>query len=191
MAQDFAKKRNAGNTKAKKPSPRAATRNAESGGSQWSWYFSGLFSGVLLCVIGYYAVNHLRTNSPLQNDTATTTATDTPPETQLDFYDYLPQAEVEVNVVPVEVADNSGEEANPVTYLLQAASFQDPNDAEELRARLILLNMNVRIEPTPINGQTWYRVQAGPFIGRRSVEAAQNTLRENNINPIRLKISSQ
>jgi len=192
MAQDFAKSRKSPAKAGNKKAPRAATRNPAGNDSHWSWFFSGLLSGLLLCVIGYYAINHLRTNSPITENAAARAPAEESTETQLDFYEYLPQAVVEVNVVPVEVANNtSQEESNPVTYLLQAGSFLDPNDAEELRARLILLNMDVRIQPTPISGRTWYRVQAGPFIGRRSVESAQNTLRENNIDPIRLRISDQ
>ena len=191
MAQDFAKSRNSSAGTSKKKPSRAATRNTEQNGNPWSWFFTGLFSGVLMCVIGYFAIDHLRTSSPLANDQAANSASEATPGTQLQFYDYLPQAEVEVNVVPVEVAGNAQEEANPVTYLLQAGSFQDPNDAEELRAKLILLNMDVRIQPTSISGRTWYRVQAGPFIGRRSVDAAQNTLIENNIDPIKMRIPGQ
>jgi len=193
MAQDFAKSRKtAAKPGSNKKSPRAATRTQPGSDSHWSWYFSGLLSGLLLCVIGYYAINHLRSNSPLIENTASPAPAEQGTETRLDFYEYLPQAEVEVNVVPVEVANNASREENDtITYLLQAGSFLDPNDAEELRARLILLNMDVRIQPTPISGRTWYRVQAGPFMGRRSVESAQNTLRENNIDPIRLRISEQ
>ena len=190
MSQDFAKSRNAGAGKNAKKTPRAAaTRNAAQNESPWSWFFSGLLSGVLLCVIGYYAINHLRTSSPIADISAGAEQGAEGNDREFQFYEYLPQAEVEVNVVPVEVASNAQDETNPVTYLLQAGSFQDPNDAEALRARLILLNMEVRIQPTSISGRTWYRVQAGPFIGRRSVEAAQNTLIENNIDPIRLRIS--
>ena len=96
-----------------------------------------------------------------------------------------------MNVVPVELASSALEdESNQITYLLQAGSFLDPNDAEALRARLILLNLDTRIQPAPLSGRTWYRVQAGPFIGRNAVENAENTLIENNIDPIRMRIPS-
>jgi len=111
--------------------------------------------------------------------------------TELEFYDYLPQAEVEVNVVPVEIASSAIEsEANQITYLLQAGSFLDPNDAEALRARLILMNLDTRIQPHPLSGRTWYRVQSGPFLGRNAVEGAENIMIENNIDPIRMRIPS-
>jgi cell division protein FtsN len=49
------------------------------------------------------------------------------------------------------------------------------------------MNLNTKVQPTPLSGRTWYRVQAGPFVGRRSVEAAENILRQNNIDPLRLR----
>lgn len=192
MAQDFAKNRKNGNNGSRKKAPaRSATRNASQQTSHWSWFFSGLFSGVLVCVVGYVALTQIRPARITPDAAIIQDEEDGNMLPELDFYEYLPQAEVEVNVVPVEVTPEDAVEANPVTYLLQAASFQDPNDAEELRARIILMNLDARIQPTPISGVTWYRVQAGPFVGRGSVQAAERTLRENNINPIRLKISTQ
>lgn len=191
MAQDFAKTRKPAARPGKSKPARAATRHAATDSRHWSWFFSGLFSGALLCVIGYFSLGQLRDNPALISNTSPPVPGDEATGgTQLDFYEYLPQAEVAVNVVPVEVA-TSATEANPLTYLLQAASFLDPNDADELRARLILLNLDTRIQPTNLSGRTWYRVQVGPFVGRASVEAAENTLIQNNIDPIRMRIPSQ
>ena len=187
MSQDFANKRKSNSKGNKKKPARAATRNNNETVSHWGWFFSGLFSGVFICVVGWLAANHLGPSSPLSDNTAGLGQEQDGDGTNLDFYEYLPQAEVEVDVVPVEVADSSGIEKNPVTYFLQAGSFIDPNDAEELRARLILMNLDTKVQPTPLSGRTWYRVQAGPFVGRRSVEAAENILRQNNIDPLRLR----
>lgn len=191
MAQDFAKSRSSAKPARKKPA-RSATRHESESRSHWSWFFSGLFSGLLLCVVGYFGLQQMNTGSALVSepvsDNTETTGNDSP---DLQFYEYLPQAEVAVNVVPVEVPNSAQEDSNPATYLLQAASFQDPNDAEALRAKLILLNLQTRIVPTPISGRTWYRVQAGPFTGRAAVQAAENTLIENNIDPIRMRVAEQ
>ena len=190
MPQDFAKKRNSNSksksSKNKKPA-RAATRKNDQASTHWSWYFSGLFSGILVCAVAYIAFAQLGSSSTLPEVISGSEPEEEESGTNLDFYDYLPQAEVEVDVVPVEVAENGSIEEDPVTYFLQAGSFLDPNDAEELRARLILMNLDAIVQPTPLSGRTWYRVQAGPFIGRRSVETAENTLRENNIDPLRLR----
>ncbi len=193
MAQDFAKKKKAGSTPGKKKPVRSATRNNNAEiSNHWSWYFSGLFSGLLLCVIGYVALTQLNdgtTISDVVDSIQDSGNNENNPGTHLEFYEYLPQAEVEVNVVPVEIASSAVEsEANQINYLLQAGSFLDPNDAEALRARLILMNLDTRIQPHPLSGRTWYRVQSGPFLGRKAVEAAENIMIENNIDPIRMRI---
>jgi cell division protein FtsN len=195
MAQDFAKKKNTSSTPSKKKPVRSATRNTNAESSNhWSWYFSGLFSGLLLCVIGYVALTQLDNGATISDVVDSIQDTDNEqnnPGTELEFYEYLPQAEVEVNVVPVEIASSAIEtEANQINYLLQAGSFLDPNDAEALRARLILMNLDTRIQPHPLSGRTWYRVQSGPFLGRNAVEAAENIMIENNIDPIRMRIPS-
>jgi len=194
MSQDFAKTRKTANKSSKKKPARSATRPASTENKPWSWFYSGLFTGIFLSVIAYFLPSQLRPDQGATNNIAVNPGEETTvePGTDLDFYDYLPQAEVVVNVVPVEIAESAlQEEANPVTYFLQAGSFLDPNDANELRARLILMNLETRIQDTNLQGRTWYRVQTGPFVGRNSVDAAQNTLIENNIDPIRLIIPSQ
>ncbi len=192
MAQDFAKSRQSRSKPAKKKPARAATRKASEDSNHWSWFFSGLFSGLLLCVIGYYSYLQLAASSPLIEETVSAPgAEESRNETDLQFYEYLPQAEVEVNVVPVEVASNAQDENDTTTYLLQAASFLDPNDAEAMRANLILMGLDARIQPTPLSGRTWYRVQAGPFVGRTSMQAAEDVMIQNNIDPIRMRIQGQ
>ncbi|MFT5320729.1 MAG: hypothetical protein ACI934_000872 [Pseudohongiellaceae bacterium] len=194
MAQDFAKKKKASSTTAPKKPVRSATRNSSDNSNHWSWFFSGLFGGVLLCMVGYFSLTQLNNGASISEVAIPGLGNENEASdsaTQLEFYDYLPQAEVEVNVVPVELASSALEdESNQITYLLQAGSFLDPNDAESLRARLILLNLDTRIQPAPLSGRTWYRVQAGPFGGRNAVESAENTLIENNIDPIRMRIPS-
>ncbi len=192
MSQDFAKSPKSSSKAGKNKPARAATRSSVTESNYWSWFFSGLFSGFLLCVVGYFAITQFGGSSPLGEElSGNTTGNERSDGFDLQFYEYLPQAEVEVNVVPVEIASAATDEAETTTYLLQAASFLDPNDAEALRARLILMSLEARIQNTSISGRTWYRVQAGPFVGRARMEAAENTLRQNNIDPIRMRIPGQ
>ena len=191
MAQDFAKKRNPTAKPRNKPA-RAATRNAEKSTGHWSWFTVGFLSGILICVTAYFAFSaKITSHSQPDISSAQPQPEESNTAADMEFFDYLPQAEVEVSVVPVDVAEPGQADETPVTYLLQAGSFQDPNDAEALRARIILLNLEARIQPVTISGRTWYRVQAGPFTGRAVVGAAENTLIQNNIDPIRLRIPSQ
>lgn len=73
-------------------------------------------------------------------------------------------------------------------YLLQAGSFQDRQDAENRRAKIILLNLNANVVPGVVAGRTWQRVQVGPFNGRQAAEAARALLSENNIDSIPLLV---
>ena len=192
MAQDFAKKKNTAKSAVKKKSTRAVTRKTGEDNNLWSWYFSGLFSGVLLCVIGYFSLTQLDNGPSITNLVIPLQSIETVDDgtgTELEFYEYLPQAQVEVNIVPIEISsDKEDSEADQITYLLQAASYLDPNEAGALRAQLILLNLDTRISEAQLFGRTWYRVQAGPFVGRNSMESAENILIENNIDPIRMRV---
>src|SRR5690606_888903 len=62
--------------------------------------------------------------------------------------------------------------AAPVTtqFFLQAGSFRRRDDADSLRAQIILLGQNVRVETGKVREETWHRVLVGPFakIGRAS-----------------------
>ena len=59
MAHDFAKQRsNPDNGKRK----RAASRPAPPGSANWSWFFSGLMTGVIVSIAAYLAVLKLEEN---------------------------------------------------------------------------------------------------------------------------------
>lgn len=73
-------------------------------------------------------------------------------------------------------------------YLLQAGSFQNRQDAENQRARIMLLNINANVVPGVVSGRTFHRVQVGPFADRRGTEEAREALSVNNIDSILLQI---
>lgn len=162
----------------------------------------GIFTGFLVVGVGYVGIIKLDTEII---EAARTTAgnSDAParPTINFGFYDELANAEVEVSAPPPPKADTSGNvqgrpaveqiaavQANEdaVKYLLQAGSFQNRQDAENHRVKILLLNMEANIVPGIVSGRTWYRVLAGPFNGRSSAETAQAVLSESNIDSIRL-----
>ncbi len=100
-----------------------------------------------------------------------------------EFIDRLPNDEVVTGVVPYQPPAPSGETASPSrTYLLQAASFRNRDDADAMRADLILEGMAVAIStvPRPAGG-AWHRVLVGPFPGQREMRRALSRLREKDI----------
>lgn len=73
-------------------------------------------------------------------------------------------------------------------YVLQAGSFRSASDADTLRARLILLNMQASVEKvSPRPGETWHRVLVGPFSDTQRLGNARRELRQNGIDSIQVK----
>ena len=65
-------------------------------------------------------------------------------------------------------------------YYLQAGSFKQKADADRVRAQILLLGLDVHLESAKLNdGQTWHRVQVGPFNNKDSLDQAQSTLSGN------------
>lgn len=197
MAQDFAKRRAPSKSKSKKPgsrkTSRAATRAKEKSESGWSWFFTGLCTGLFLAFIVYLAVlrPEVSSNGPgLAIDTGPVSAEEQNDNGRgnFDFYSYLPNAEVQVDVVPVEMTREEIREADTTQYLLQAGSFQNKEDAEGRRASILLLNMDANVAPGVVAGKTWHRVQVGPFTGRKAAEEARDALSSNNIDTIVLRV---
>lgn len=105
------------------------------------------------------------------------------PTLTYEFIDRLPNDEVVTNVVPYQPPPQGSEAASPPrTYLLQAASFRNRDDADAMRADLILEGMTVAIStvPRPAGG-AWHRVLVGPFPGQREMRRALSRLRQKDI----------
>jgi cell division protein FtsN len=64
-------------------------------------------------------------------------------------------------------------------FFLQAGSFRRKDDAEGVRAQIILLGEEVRIEAGTVREETWYRVLVGPYASREQLNQAQKQLAAN------------
>jgi len=51
------------------------------------------------------------------------------------------------------------------TYYLQAGAFRSNNDAEAIRAQILLLGLPAQVQQAQVNGSTLHRVRVGPFKG--------------------------
>lgn len=67
-------------------------------------------------------------------------------------------------------------QAKPQRFYLQAGSFRSRDDADRVRAQIILMGQDARVETGTVNGQTWYRVMSGPFNSREQMSGAQHSL---------------
>ena len=53
--------------------------------------------------------------------------------------------------------------ADPFNYFVQAGAFRTPEDAEQQRAKLVLIGMQPRVSEREQSGRVVYRVRLGPF----------------------------
>ncbi|MDH0094503.1 SPOR domain-containing protein [Achromobacter mucicolens] len=67
------------------------------------------------------------------------------------------------------------------TYYLQAGAFRGENDAETLKARIILLGLPVAVQKAELNGMPINRVRVGPFARLDDMNRARGRLGENKI----------
>ena len=108
-----------------------------------------------------------------------------PPKTGYDFYKLLEEQKV---VVPkVEEYKSTPREQIDYIYRSQAASFRSKEDAENLRASLILEGMQSYITSTEVNGKAWHRVFVGPFDNRSVMNKVHDKLVTRGISPMELK----
>lgn len=122
-----------------------------------------------------------------------------------DFYTLLPESEVTVpNVEPVPerkskkkvkssadkpVSKAPETPAKPRRYLLQAGSFRNQEDARRLRVKLVLQGLEPKVEEVNVrNGETWFRVQLGPFSDQETLSKTQSVLAENRIDSLLLRL---
>jgi len=129
-----------------------------------------------------------------------------PPKPKYDFYTLLPESEVILPpetkepeapakaVTPEQAAKLDEERAlaalsgqvppppptvakAPVTqFFLQAGSFRKQVEADKVRAQIILLGQDVRVERVTVREEPWFRVLVGPFTTREQLNLAQKTL---------------
>jgi cell division protein FtsN len=71
--------------------------------------------------------------------------------------------------------------SDPFNYFIQAGAYRTPEDAEQQRARLLLLGMQARVTEREQAGRTVYRVRVGPFDNKDDAEKVKSRLDNNSI----------
>ena len=125
-----------------------------------------------------------------------------PAKPHFDFYTILPEIE---SVIPdrpdkgakptkkaaVAKAD-PGEESgsrDSVVYVLQAASYANLEDADRLKAKLVLNGLDTHIEKISIEGKgQYFRVRLGPYARLDDLDAANQKLAQHGIKAMRLRV---
>jgi cell division protein FtsN len=67
-------------------------------------------------------------------------------------------------------------------FLLQAGAFQNPRDADDMKARLALLGIEARIETSTTQDKgALHRVRVGPYTNVEELNRARDTLKQNDV----------
>ena len=187
MSRDYAKKNRSPNRRrapAKPPVP------------GWVWLLIGGILGAFIMFLVYLAdvVPKPATQEKPAVEKPKVTRTETEeekvPKPRFDFYKLLQESEVIVPATePAQTVEKIAEtQPNSMEYILQVGSFRNNVDADKLRAQLILLNLDARIEKVTIrNGELWHRVIVGPFQDQSRLASARSTLVANQYNALMLK----
>ena len=124
-----------------------------------------------------------------------------PAKPKYDFYSVLPEMEVVIPDAEVraKAQEQKAQPAKPTAaaetaglrYWLQAGSFKDTKQAEELKAKLALLGLRAQVADVTINGTPWYRVRVGPYGNAGDLDAGKRELESNGMTAIALKEAGQ
>ena len=187
-----------------KPRPREKKRKPVGG------TLLGIFIGLVLGLAIATAAAIYVTNAPVpfvnktQKQRATTPQADqklaeaakagAAEKPKFDFYKILPGQEEpvtdrELKSAAAKQAEKSG--APRDLYFVQAGAFQNPADADNLKARLALMGLQASVEPANLPDKgTWYRVRLGPYTQLDEINRVRQTLAQNAIDASLVKIKN-
>ena len=113
---------------------------------------------------------------------------------KLDFYRILPGSEEPVSPAQIKQAETSpgAAESNRIKYYLQAGSFQNAGDADNLRARLALINVEATVLSADLGDKgIWNRVMIGPYATIEDTTQLRRTLAQNGIEATMIKVKDR
>ena len=166
----------------------ASRKTGRSGGSSiFTGILIGLVIGALLAVAVALWVtgnNPFKLAEPakraiIPSSPAPTTAAPTPaPAPNFDFYRVLPGNTPSATPTP----NTAAAEATSTLYYLQAGAFQNPAEADNLKARLALLGVEAVIQTLDLGDKgVIHRVRVGPFHAMDDMNRTRTLLAQNNI----------
>ena len=172
--------------------------------NQLKFFFSGLAIGLCVAIIVYFYQYDLGQQTRIVQPEITIEnpepdldlSNDTPPPS-FDFYEILPNMEVNVSEWEAEEDEGIEEQAEPNNekpgiYILQIGSFKQYDAADEIKAKLALLGISADIQRVVINGKDIrHRVRVGPYGDPDMLSMVRQQLTENNLNYMLLKLRSE
>ena len=168
---------------------KSTSRRSDRSGTAFPRKEGTVFSGVLIgltvgAVLAVGVALWVTGNNPFKSLTTPETTAPTSPQPQpepetapsFDFYKVLPSDS------PGEITPSPN--ASPITtlYYLQAGAFQNPADADNLKAQLALLGIETVIQTRDLGEKgVFHRVRVGPFNAMDQINQTRTLLTQNNI----------
>ena len=122
-----------------------------------------------------------RAPAPGGDDTPTKAADGKP---RFDFYKILPGTEEPITEQQLKQAAQQPASSSPSKdrYFLQAGSFQNASDADNLKARLALLGVEASAQSVDLAEKgIWHRVRVGPYTKIDDINRVRATLQLNGL----------
>lgn len=105
---------------------------------------------------------------------------------RFDFYKILPGTEEAVTDKEFKRAPAASAKE---VYFLQVAAFQNPSDADNMKAKLALAGIEAQIQTATLpDGKVWHRVRVGPFSSQDELSKSRTALKENSIEANLIKV---
>lgn len=147
-----------------------------------AWYFRAALDAAFTPQEGAPSVEQ----KPAGKDGKPAPAKEAPPPAEatdrFEFYDMLPDAEVEVTEQPKASGPGGPPPVSvPGTYVVQAGAFPNFAEADKVKARLALLGVVSEIQTADANGTTFHRVRIGPIDDLNELNRLRARLRQNGI----------
>ena len=183
-----------------------STKKAKPGSnsSQLKSFFAGLTVGLCVAIIVYFYQHDLGKQTQIIQPRVTVetpepepSQTDDTPPPSFDFYQILPNMEVNVSEWEAEQGENIEEHTEPSAekhgiYILQIGSFKQYDAADEVKAKLALMGIEADIQRVVINGKDIrHRVRVGPYRDSEKLSMVRQQLTENSLNYMLLKLKSE
>jgi len=190
MPNDFAKKR-----APRKKRGGASKQNKKQSAPIGLWLFTLLLAGSLAGGLSY--LKWFKSDKPKQEQvkttkpratqtkqTETTTSNTQKEETSSD--DDIPLYNLHEDLINKEVIISEEDLKLPETknkyyYTMPCGSFRESFRADELKAKIAMTGNPSKIDAVQYKGETWYRVQLGPFNRKRAAESVRHRLQDNNV----------
>lgn len=107
---------------------------------------------------------------------------------RFDFYKILPGTDEPTPAKQGREAQKKPAAAKE-TFFLQAGSFQNAPDADNLKARLALLGVEATIQTTTLPDKgVWHRVRVGPYTSVEELNRTRDTLKQNGVETALIKM---